>query len=64
MPYYMEWMPMRANDGDAFLQWLLDIAGPRAVEEFITAIATTRGEGPARSPREWWATKHTSARGT
>lgn len=52
-PYYMEWVPQRPNPSEHFMDGLRDIAGERAVTEFIDAIATTHGEGAARPLRAW-----------
>ena len=31
--------------------------GPRAVDEFIAAVARTRGEAAAKSMRAWWSAR-------
>jgi hypothetical protein len=56
-PYYMEMAPQRVNERDPFMEQLLDLAGPRAVTEFIDAIANVNGEPIARPMREWWESK-------
>jgi len=53
-PYYVEWLPQRVNDREAFVDGLLKI-GDRAVEEFIAAVDHTSGEAAAKPMREWWA---------
>lgn len=56
LPFHVEWVPKRERDDDAFLSGLL-AAGPRAVEEFISAIAAVSGEPSARAYRQWWAAR-------
>ncbi len=56
-PYYVEWLPQRANDREPFMEGLLNEVGPRAVEEFIAAIAHSWGESAAKPLRQWWASK-------
>jgi hypothetical protein len=56
-PYYVEWLPQRVNDRQPFMEGLLKDVGPRAVEEFIAAVAHTQGEAAAKPMREWWAKK-------
>ncbi len=54
-PYYVEWLPGRTNERQVFMQGLANNAGPRAVEEFIDAIAHTAGDAAAGPARQWWA---------
>ncbi len=53
-PYYVEWLPQRVNDREAFVEGLLKI-GDRAVEEFIAAVDHTSVEAAAKPMREWWS---------
>lgn len=53
-PYWLEWAPKRNMEREVFMAAMLDVAGPRAVEEFISAIEATRGERAGRSMRQWW----------
>ena len=39
------------------MEGLIDDIGPRAVEEYIAAVAHTSGANGARIVRDWWATK-------
>ena len=55
--FYVEWMPQRPNDRATFLEGLINDVGPRAVEEFIAAVAHTSGESGAKIVSEWWANK-------
>lgn len=55
-PFYVEMTPQRSNEIEAFMEGLLT-AGPRAVEEFIAAIRTTRGEAASRAMETWWASR-------
>lgn len=52
-PYYVEWLPMRANEREPFMEGLAEI-GPQAVEDFIAAVARTQGEAAAQQLRRWW----------
>ncbi len=56
-PFYVEWMPQRPNDRATFLEGLINDIGPRAVEEYIAAVAHTSGESGAKIVRDWWAMK-------
>jgi hypothetical protein len=53
-PYYLEWAPMREANRVPFLEILLEVAGRRAVEEFIAAVSHTSGAMAARSMERWW----------
>ncbi len=53
-PYYMEMAPMRVNERGPFMERLLELSGPRAVTEFIDAVAHGGGDGAARPLRGWW----------
>lgn len=57
LPYYAEWQPAKIANRAPFLRGLLENGGPRAVEEFIEAIAGGVSEGEAEPMRKWWA-KH------
>ena len=59
-PYYVEWLPQRVNDRVKFMEGLLAAPGPRAVTEFIDAVAHANGDDAAKPLREWWATKSES----
>ena len=52
-PYYMEMLPQRVNAHGAFLTQLLEIPGPRAVREFVDAIAHNGGESSVKGLRNW-----------
>ena len=56
-PFYVEGTPQRPNDSATFLDGLINDIGPRAVEEYIAAVAHTSGEGGAKIVRDWWAEK-------
>ena len=58
VPYWVEWAPGKAYDPVRFVNRLYGEVGRRAVEEFIDAIAHTRGPAAARPLREWWAAMH------
>jgi hypothetical protein len=55
-PYYLEWLPQRANDRAVFMQRLFDI-GERAVAEFVDAVEHSEGESAARPLKEWWSAR-------
>ncbi len=59
MPYWAEWAPRRAYDPLRFLERMKQDVGHRAVEEFITAIETTRGAAAASTLRAWWREQQT-----
>ena len=54
MPYWVEWAPGRDYDPLGFLARMNEEIGRRAVEEFITAIAASRGDAAAAPLRRWW----------
>lgn len=53
MPFHVEWAPRRLRDDEAFLAGLLEV-GPRAVEEYISAVEAVHGPAAARRYRTWW----------
>jgi len=61
-PYYLEWSPQRVNARLPFLENLLTIAGPRAVEEFIAGMAGAYGETQTAPLRRWWETRRGETR--
>lgn len=56
-PYYLEWEPQRANNREPFMEGLLNTAGPRAVKEFIIAMAHRGGKKMVKPLQDWWASK-------
>jgi hypothetical protein len=52
-PYYLEWAPQRSADGEAFMDSVLEVAGKRAVDEFIRAMGHTMGAAAARPLEQW-----------
>jgi len=52
-PYYLEWAPMRETDMGPFLTLLLEIAGTRAVDEYIAACDHTYGAHFAEDLKRW-----------
>jgi hypothetical protein len=53
-PFYSEWMPMRQANTEPFLEVLVEVAGSRAVEEFIAAFDHTYGEMSTKEMKRWW----------
>lgn len=53
-PYYVEWEPQFPADRIRFVETLLEVVGPRAVEEYVAATAHRFGEAAAKPLREWW----------
>ncbi len=53
-PYYVEWEPSVPADRETFVRVLLETAGPRAVTEYIDAIAHELGEPVAKPLAAWW----------
>lgn len=54
-PFYVEWMPMRDASTEPFLEVLVEVAGERAVEEFIAAFDHTYGASSSKQMKSWWA---------
>jgi hypothetical protein len=54
-PYYLEWVPMREADSESFLEILVEVAGTRAVDEFIAAFDHTYGAMATKEMKTWWA---------
>jgi len=54
-PYYLEWVPMREANTEPFLEILVEVAGTRAVEEFIAAFDHTYGAMATKDMKRWWA---------
>ncbi len=54
-PYYMEMQPQRINERAPFMEALLELAGVRAVDEFIAAIGHSYGDAAAGPLRRWWS---------
>lgn len=52
--FHVEWLPSVSADRLTFVKVLRDTAGPRAVTEYIDAVADSMSEGLARPLREWW----------
>jgi hypothetical protein len=59
-PYYVEWVPQRESDLEAFVEIVLEVAGRRAVEEFRDAMAHTFGAAAARPIDRWRSQSHRS----
>lgn len=46
LPYYVEWNPQTATDRQRFLEHLHVVAGPRAADEYIAAVAAKNVRSP------------------
>lgn len=55
LQYYAEWLPAKVANRGPFMRALLENGGPRAVTEFIEAIAEGVSEREAAPMRKWWA---------
>jgi hypothetical protein len=54
-PYYMEWIPQRANDDVRFVKELYELGGARPVNEFIAAMDEVEGPAATKRIKQWWA---------
>jgi hypothetical protein len=57
-PYYLEWVPMREADSESFLEILVEVAGTRAVDEFIAAFDHTYGARSTKDMKSWRAERN------
>lgn len=53
-PFYIEWEGSVVADRQRFVEVLWETAGPRAVSEYIDAVAATMSPKLAAPLRDWW----------
>lgn len=53
-PYYVEWQSEVVADRETFVEVLLETAGPRAVTEYIDAVAHSMSAQFAAPLQQWW----------
>ena len=53
-PYYVEWQSEVVADRETFVEVLLETAGPRAVTEYIDAVAHSMSAQLAAPLQQWW----------